>query len=220
MTPVYFISGIAADSRLFRHIQLPEGFKSIHLSWIAPRHKESLKEYALRLSGKINRDEPFILVGLSLGGIIATEISNCLSPTATILISSVPVSAHLPPYYHFARKLGLQKIIPPSFFKWTATTKRLFTKEASEDKIVLKRMIAETDPNFIKWAINAVMNWKNETIPNRLFHIHGTCDEVFPHQFTTPTHVIKGGHTLVMSHAMEVNQIIDQLLFSEPGHEK
>src|SRR5450755_4104659 len=72
----YFISGIAADGRLFRHIRLPAGFDAVYLKWNKPRPDESLENYADRLAEKINTDEPFVLIGTPLGGIITMNTSN------------------------------------------------------------------------------------------------------------------------------------------------
>jgi hypothetical protein len=74
-------------------------------------------------------------------------------------------------------------------------------------------MAWETDPAFIRWGINAVLNWSNEKTPESLTHIHGTRDEVFPYSFAKPTHVIpKGDHMLVISHANEINSIVSEVL--------
>ena len=73
-------------------------------------------------------------------------------------------------------------------------------------------MIAETDPAFIKWGIQAVLKWRNEQIPNSLYHIHGTRDEVFPYAYTLPTHTIsKGDHVIVITKAEEVNKILAEI---------
>ncbi len=88
----YFISGMAADERLFKEIMLPSAYKLQFLSWITPLCKESLSNYASRLANKIDRTEPFILIGLSMGGMMAVEIAKTLHPEKIILISSVPVT--------------------------------------------------------------------------------------------------------------------------------
>lgn len=53
---VYFISGLAADSRVFKHVVLPPGYEPIYIDWINPLTAESLQDYALRLAEKINRE--------------------------------------------------------------------------------------------------------------------------------------------------------------------
>lgn len=210
---VYFISGIGGDRRLFKHIQLPGDFQIRHVDWIVPGKKETLPEYAFRLTEQIDTRQPFILLGTSLGGIMAVEIAKRFAPVATILISSVPVSAQFPLYYAAARYLRLADLLPASLIKRASVLKRRFTREKEADKQLILQMIRDGDPWFIKWALTAVLEWRNEEIPQPLWHIHGTRDEVFPFRLTRPSHRIqKGGHLLVISHAEEVNRILRDLL--------
>lgn len=210
---VYFISGLAADERVFRYIHLPEGIEMVHLNWITPLKNESLTNYAMRLSEKIDTSEPFAVVGLSFGGMLATEIAKRMRPVQTILISSIPLSAHLPKYFRVAASVNLHKMIPIGFVKMMAKSKRFFTRETGEDKKILWQIIDESDNNFIRWAMSAILTWKNEEIPSPLMHIHGTRDEVLPGRFTKPTHTIpKHGHLLVMTAPGEVNNLLAEVV--------
>lgn len=206
---VYCISGIAADKRAFKHIRLPIGFETEYIAWVKPIKKESLHEYAIRLTEQINTREPFCLIGISLGGIMASEIATLYKPKTTIIIGSIPVFSQLPPYYIWMGRLKIQKLVPGTLYKFAAITKHFFTREPAEDKQDIYTMARETDPAFIRWGINAVLNWTNEQMPESLVHIHGTRDEVFPFTYTRPTHIIpKGDHMLVISHPEEINNII------------
>lgn len=208
----YFISGIAADGRLFRRIRLPAGFEAVYLNWIKPFHDESLENYSVRLAEKINVHEPFVLVGTSLGGIVATEIALKYKPLAVIIIGSVPVVSQMPGYFRIAEKLKLYKIIPGSLYNISAKVKHYFTREDPEDKKIIIQMISETDPAFIKWGIQAVLQWRNTEIPQSLYHIHGTRDEMFPYTYTSPTHtILKGDHVIVITRADEVNKILAEI---------
>src|SRR5215831_6606770 len=113
----YFISGLGADARVFEHIRLPEGYHPIHIGWIEPEENETLPHYAMRLAASIDTAEPFVLIGLSFGGMLVTEIAKVLKPASTILIASIPLSKHLPPYFHAAGKIGLHKLVPVSLMK-------------------------------------------------------------------------------------------------------
>ena len=148
---VYFISGLAGDSRVFKHIRLPEGFEIVHLHWIPPQKNESLRSYSLRLASKINADEPFALVGLSMGGMIATEIARQHACNCTILLSSVPTHQQLPGYFKMAYRLGLHKLVPIALLKSASIYKRVLAPDTDADKLILKQVIRESDPAFIKW---------------------------------------------------------------------
>jgi len=202
---------MGADERVFRNIQL-NGHEIVHLNWIPPIASESLKSYALRLAARINNNEPFGLVGLSLGGMVATEIASVLHPVKTVLISSISCSASMPPYYRFAGYLRLHKIIPISFLKTLAKWKRLVTKENSADKKMLRMMIEESDPHFMRWAFAAALSWKRTERPANCFHIHGSSDAILPMRFAKPDHVIpRAGHLMVLTRAREISRLLQEV---------
>jgi pimeloyl-ACP methyl ester carboxylesterase len=212
---VYFISGLAADRRIFKNIRLPEGFEPVYLDWITPEKNESLRAYALRLAEGIDRSEKFVLVGLSMGGMAAVEIANHLHATLTIIISSVPISKHLPPYFRLAARMYLHHLVTVRLMKVAAIAKRFFTTETKEDKEMLKTIIRESDPVFIKWALHAILQWENDVVPEKLVHIHGKKDEILLIRYTKPTHIIsKAGHMMVMNRSEEINQILAEALRS------
>ena len=205
----YFISGMAADERVFKYVRLPEGYEVVHLTWITPQKEESLPSYALRMAERIDTREPFVLVGLSFGGMLVTEIAKRFPPVKTILIASVPLSSHLPGYFRVAAVLRLHKVVPIGMVKTAARLKRFITNEKSEDKKLIWEIINNSDPAFIRWSMEAILKWKNEEMPQPVLHIHGTRDEILPARYTTPTHVIpKAGHLVVMTRPDEVNTIL------------
>lgn len=210
---VYFISGIGADYRFFTHIRLPEGYEPAYIHWIPPLSNESLHHYALRLTDQIDSSQPFILAGLSLGGIMAVEIAQKIAPVCTVLISSVPSATHLPRIYKLAGKLGLGRLVPATFLKLAAMFKHSLFMYPAENRRLMRQVIRSGDDRFIRWALNAVLDWGNTTIPSPLYHIHGTRDEVFPIGLTNPTHIVqKGGHMFVVSRPETVNRFLREVL--------
>ena len=209
----YFIPGLGADKTVFRNIESPSSVEPIYMEWIEPGKDESLASYASRLSAGIDTSEPFIIVGLSFGGMIAVEISKYYKPYKLVLISSIPGIQDLPVMYKWAGILRLQKMVPVSLFIKASRLKRFFTTETKEDKIFLQEMIRKTDPKFIKWALNAILQWDNKTLPENCIHIHGKLDGILPINYTHPTHVIpRGGHLMVMNRAREINKILEENL--------
>lgn len=213
MVKIYFISGIGADYRFFTHVRLPDGYEPSYIHWIPPLPNEPLPAYALRLADQIDSSQPFILVGLSLGGIMAVEIAQKFPPVCTILISSVPSAAHLPKFYRFAGKLRLGRLVPATLLKLGAMIKHSLFMRPAENRRLMRQVIRSGDDRFIRWALNAVLDWDNRTIPQPLYHIHGTRDEVFPLRLTTPTHIVrKRGHMFVVSHPDIVNLFLREVL--------
>lgn len=210
---VYFISGIGADYRYFTHVRLPDGFEARHIHWIEPLAREPLPDYAFRLTQQIDTSQPFVLVGLSLGGILSVEIAKRIPPVCTILISSIPLSAQMPPYYKIAGALKLGRLVPATLLKIAAIAKHSLTMPGAQNRRLTRQTIWDGDNRFIRWGLNAVLEWQNEVVPQPLFHLHGTKDEVFPFHRTTPTHGIpKGGHMFLMSRPDTVNRILAEIL--------
>ncbi len=81
---IYFIPGLGVDNRVFQKLELPSHLNVHYLEWILPISlTESIKEYAKRLAQSIDVKTPYIIVGLSFGGIIAKELQAFLNPEKT-----------------------------------------------------------------------------------------------------------------------------------------
>jgi pimeloyl-ACP methyl ester carboxylesterase len=215
---LYFISGLGADSRVFKHIQVPEGYEVVYLDWIPPVASESLSHYAYRLAESIDTKEAFGLVGLSMGGMIASEIAKIYHPVTTILLSSIPVNSSMPAYFNWAYKLRLHKLVPIRLLKSASIWKRGLAPDSAEDKHILRQVIRDTDPAFVRWAMGAILTWKNDSLPPNYWHIHGSRDEILPLKYTYPTHIIEGGnHLMIMNKAEELNRIMAEILPTPPS---
>ncbi|MGQ7856496.1 alpha/beta fold hydrolase [Pedobacter sp. WC2501] len=211
----YFISGLGADKRIFSKLKLNEKINIIHIEWINPVKHELLSAYAERLSKVIDKSQPFALVGVSFGGMIAVEIAKVLKPATTIIISSTMLSTQLPALYRFAGKLGLLNFIPARLLKSSnqLTQNYYFGTRSSSEKTLLSKIIKDTDPYFLKWAIRSILSWENKIKPARIFHIHGTNDKILYSKTAKPDFVIENGtHFMVYQNAKEISGIIDKLL--------
>ncbi|WP_291966117.1 alpha/beta fold hydrolase [Maribacter sp.] len=111
---IYAISGLGADQRVFEHLNLD--VELIALDWITPHKNESIKVYAKRLSEVIETDDEFCLIGVSFGGLIATEIGKILSPIKIVLISSVQTKYELRSIYKWVGNSKIIKLIPTALF--------------------------------------------------------------------------------------------------------
>lgn len=209
---IYAISGLGADSRVFNFLTLD--LKIIPLEWISPLEKETIEHYALRLSQKINQTEPFILMGVSFGGIMATEIAKITQPKATILISSAELKTELRWIYRTISTTRIIPLLPTSFFNLPRfISSWLF---GTTHKQLLHNILDDTDLEFTKWAIIQLTTWKNiETIRN-CYKICGSKDKLIPPNPKAPNvhHIQNGEHLMIVDKAKEISSIINQFILS------
>jgi pimeloyl-ACP methyl ester carboxylesterase len=212
---LYFISGLGADKRVFQKLEIPEPFIIHHVEWVPVQPEDSLPQYCSRLIEQLNLNEPFILVGLSFGGIVAIELSKKIKPAQTVLISSIASPQEVGRLYTLLGKLKLQKIIPLRFFlKPSRMIYRLFGAHTKEEKNLLENILLDTDPVFFRWAMDRTFSWKNDWKPGRLLHIHGTSDKILPYNKNMQAIKVEGGeHLMVYSRAMEISRLfLDHLI--------
>ena len=164
LQPIYFISGLGADERIFQWLRY-EGFRPVHVQWISPEPNEPIEDYAKRLSAQIKDDCP-IVVGLSFGGMIAVEIAKQIETKQVVLLSSVKDRSEVPFYFKLFRVFPLHRIFPFKTLLWAFywLVYWLFAPEGSDQKQLLKTVLIETDPQFLKWALHKVVTWKNQVI--------------------------------------------------------
>lgn len=214
MLNLYFISGLGADERAFEKLHLPEECNIKHIKWENPLANESLEHYTKRLSEQIDRSSPYSLVGLSFGGIIAVEMAKWLHPRKTVVLSSLTTHSELPLKYQVAGKFKIHKMIPSYFYKNpTSVTYWLFGVTKSSDKRLLKMIIEDTPGDFLKWAIDRILNWRNKERPDGVIHIHGDKDKLLPVHLTKADVIIKNaGHFMVYTHADQVSETLTEVL--------
>jgi pimeloyl-ACP methyl ester carboxylesterase len=211
---VYFISGLGADRRAFEKISLPQRFSVHYLDWIKNRKGESLNGYAKRLAASVDTTQPFAIVGLSMGGMIASAMSQFLHPSKTILISSVGCTKEFPPLLKLARLTQIHRLIPAFLFqKPNGLAHLLFGARSKNEKRIMNHLISTSDPGFVKWSIGAILSWENKVRPGSLYHIHGSNDKILPLQYTKPDVVVKGGsHFMVWTRGGEVSRLLAEAL--------
>lgn len=198
---------------MFYKIQLPRGYEPVFLDWLEPLPVEKFSDYAKRFSALIGPDENFILIGLSFGGMLVSELGKILSPEKIIIISSVACYHELPWYFKLAGKLNLQKIISPAIYKQATLINRFMGPGDKEMKEIVYDYVKKTDPEFIRWSLNEILHWNQSDRVSGLIHIHGSNDHLLPCRYTRADYVVqKGGHLMVMNKAKDVNKILHDIL--------
>ena len=215
MQKIYLIAGLGADSRLFKNIKFPPGYEVVLINWHVPAVNDTLVTYAQNIIDQNNIQDNSIVLGVSLGGIIATEIAKKKKLSKIILISSIKTDSEAPWYFKFFRGLPVYKAIPGKLMTYVGFLIRpVFGNMAPEDLQLFKSMLRNSSPVFLKWAMYAVLHWRNNIVPDNLYHIIGDKDLVFPYiHIKNPTAIVKGGtHIMVFDRANEINNLLAEIL--------
>lgn len=215
--PVYFLPGLAANSSIFKHIQLDTNVFEMHfLEWMIPFDDESISEYAIRFCKKINHENA-ILVGVSFGGIIAQEMNLVYDFKKIIIISSVKARHELPLHLQLAGKTKVYKLLPTSLFAQNIDllSKYAFGKPIVKRLDLYKQYLSITDKRYLDWAIKQVVSWNQETSDPNLVHIHGDQDIIFPIENMKNCIIIEGGtHIMILNRYKWLNENLPKLMLS------
>ncbi len=213
-TIIYLFPGQGSDERLFKHLVLPAGYDTVHISYPVPDKHETLAEYAMRFIEEIDLSTPYILMGVSLGGMICTELSDTLSPLRTILISSAKTTHELPGRYTFQKHFRLNRIIPKRMTKGGARLLQgIVEPDRKHDKETFKDMLKAKDPLYLKRTVDMIINWDRTTYSDKIIHIHGNNDHTIPIKNVRYDYLMEeGSHMMMITRAGEINQIIDHIL--------
>lgn len=206
---IYFIPGLGADRRMYYH-QLRLFPQAVVLEHLPAVKGETLALYARRVAALIDTSAPFALVGTSLGGMIAMEISRILKPEKVILIASVKNRSELPGFIKSMKYLNLHRLFSGKAYQRLnqLAAQRLDSRNDSEAAGLIKAMMLDMQPDFIEWAINAVINWQPPAeYRSDVVHIHGDNDLLFPLRKIKNAIVIeKGTHIMNMTLSEEINK--------------
>src|SRR5690606_3265979 len=213
MKKAYFINELGADKYAFKYIQLPVEYEPHFIDWIPPEPAEEVSHYANRLSKDIKTDDSFILIGLSFGGLIATEIARIKNPQKLIIISSMATTQDIPWYFLRAGKYRLQNYLPVRFIKIATLLNHMVGSKNKEEKAIVETFVKNADPLFIRWSLNAIVNWNQDTRFDGLVHIHGSKDHLLPFKYTKADHcVLNGGHLMIFNRAKDINVLLKDIL--------
>jgi pimeloyl-ACP methyl ester carboxylesterase len=213
MSKIFLIAGLGADTRLYNNIDLHE-HEVIPVDWIEPNKHDTLTSYAQKLIHQYYITNNSIVIGNSLGGMIAIEIAKKVQLNKVILISSIKTIDEAPWYFNFFHRLPLYKIVPDSLLTSGGIFVELvFGKMNPNDLWLFKDMLKKSSPKFLKWAMDAALKWDNKIIPPNLYHLTGDKDLVFSCKRIKNATIVKGGtHIMIFDKAKQINKLLKGIL--------
>ncbi len=206
---IYLIPGTGSDERIFHALESEH--ETVVIQYLIPEKGMNMSEYAQLLTQQIDTSKRFSIVGVSLGGMLAVEMSKYLPAEEVILISSAKTKHELPHKYRFFKNAPLHRILGGRFYKFcTLLFQPLYEPLEEKDEIIWQDMLKNKDPKFIKRVVACIVEWDNETYDSeRTTHIHGTKDKTIPIKNVQNAIVIEDGtHIMMLDRTAELSKII------------
>jgi esterase/lipase len=210
---LYLVSGMGAGEDIFKNLDFGE-LQTHFIPWEKVSMSESFTEYVKRLTRSIDTSQDFGILGVSMGGIAAQEMTRYVDPSFLILVSTIKSHDELPPYLRIAADAKLQKIFPEQFYKWAALRSgTVVGMQGKKNLALFQQMIDQYGDDYYKWSINAVAEWRSVDHQVPYLHLHGNSDMVFPSAYIKNAEIIEDGtHFMVMNRAKEVSAKIAEFL--------
>lgn len=206
--------GLAASAAIFERIVLPADiFETVLLEWEIPLEKETLPEYAKRIAQKIQHPNP-VLIGVSFGGILVQEMTRFIEARKVIIISSVKTNVEFPRRMKVAKTTKAYKLIPTNLVaNVESLSKFSFGYKIDQRLKLYEKFLRVRDKRYLDWAVEQVILWERTIADEKVVHIHGDDDDVFPIKHIQNCIVVKGGtHAMILVKYKWLNENLPKII--------
>ena len=211
---VFLMPGMAANPSIFDNLSLPENQFQLHkLHWEIPLKNESLSNYALRMTKKIEHED-IVLLGVSFGGILVQEMSKHITLRKLFIVSSVKTKHELPTRFKVLKATKAYKLLPTQLASNLDLLAKFSFGNTIKKRIDLyKKYLSVNNKYYLDWSIEQVINWEQDKVIPEVIHIHGEKDLVFPYQYISNCITIKNGtHIMIIDKYKWFNKNLPKLI--------
>ena len=190
---IHVYPGMGATKDMFKNEWLEQDW--LFHDWPAWNGESTIEELAARVIAEHKIKPEDIIIGTSLGGIVATEIANHIDIQNLILIGSAKDKNEISSFL---------KVLHPLI---NYTPIEFIRALAGKIPMDLSIMFNKADPRFIRSMCNAIFLWEGLKKEIPITRVHGKRDLVIP----KADHVdvsLSGGHLLAMTHSKECVDVI------------
>lgn len=211
---IYLLSGIGSDERIFTYINCPEGYTCSYIQYTIPAEGATMEGYARQLAEQINTAEPFSLIGVSLGGMLAVEMSHFLQPEQTIIISSACTAQELPLRYRIQKRVPVYRLFTGNMLQQSSYAAQTIAEpDRRQEAAVCNAMLHDKDPVFLERSLAMTIEWDREQCDAAVVHIHGSKDHTIPLRHTDADIIVAGGsHMMTLTSGKMLNNLLQSVI--------
>lgn len=214
-TIIYCFPGQGSDKRIFDSLDLDPQYKIKVIEYGTPEKHSTMNSFARQLAQQIDTTQKFILVGVSLGGMICAELNEILNPQKTIIISSAKNKNQLPIRYKFQQVIPIYKLFPGSVLLAGAKLLQpIVEPDRNKNKHVFKSMLNGKNAVYMKRTVSLIINWDRKENTKHVYQIHGGNDHTLPiKKIKRPTYTVNNGsHMMTLTRAKEISDMLNAVL--------
>jgi len=211
---IYLLSGHGSDERIFEELNILDKYELVYIEYHVPEEGQTMASYAYDLASQIDDSSPFIVMGVSLGGMLASEINDVKRAEKVILISSAKSKLELPKRYTFMKRFPIYKWLPPKFYSLGARIAQpIVEPDRKSHKSTFVSMLRAKDPLFLKRAVHMIVTWERKRYTDNIIHIHGDKDHTLPYRLIKDAIMLeKGSHMMALTRASDISRILSTIL--------
>lgn len=214
---VALLPGLGADGRMYGPVYDDLADEVLRVDWPRYGGERTLGELAERLLEEHPLADVDLLVGSSLGGMVASEIAARTEvPRLALLGSAVhprEVNRLLAALAKLRDRAPLDLLL------------RMCGVQAFASRVAILEQLADAEPAFVRAMAGAIFEWEGrEQVRGERARLHGTWDLVIQAPRQGAELLPRAGHMIAMTHEPEVLAFLRGLLASpapvrEPGLE-
>jgi pimeloyl-ACP methyl ester carboxylesterase len=192
---IHALPGMGADHRMYAPVWSSVPNFIAH-DWVRHRGERSLAEVAESMCSTCSIQDGDALIGASLGGMVACEITKIRRIPVVYLVGSA------------VRKEEVNHLL--SLLHPLARIAPIHWMQALSGKVPMElfQIFSDAEASFVRSMCEAVFNWDGLGETNcRIVRIHGRKDLVIPPPETADL-FLDGGHLISITHAMECSEFI------------
>jgi pimeloyl-ACP methyl ester carboxylesterase len=195
------IPGMAADERLFEPLALPFG-TPWPVRWRVVPGARTLRDYAEDLAAQLptRAGQTTWYIGSSMGGMLACEL-HAIRPADELVLLSAPAcrSEFSPTMRALGRLRTGRWFTPDGLMRINRLSDTFMGFKSQEDRSWFYANLETYGPDFLHFAVNAILSWDRRERPSRYLQIVGDRDRLFRHhRMHRPTVIPGSGHFLTL----------------------